>query len=254
MFTATPIAIYQDNYVWVLKSAAEHWIVDPGDAAPVLDYFDKLGVDPCGILITHKHWDHVTGLKSLLKRYDLPVYGPGDTGLAEISRVVVEGDSIAVGAVKAQVWETPGHTRDHVSFYFPEVDALFCGDTLFAGGCGRVFDGSVEQLYHSLQRIAALPASTRIYCTHEYTVANLKFALEVEPDNKALIEQMEQMRALRRQSLPTLPSRLDVELRVNPFLRVREPGVQRSVLKRHLCEPNNPCGIFAALRQWKNHY
>lgn len=254
MFTVTPVPAYQDNYIWVVSSGGEHWIVDPGDSVPVQAYLENVGAVPTGILVTHKHWDHVTGLKSLVESHHLPVFGPAGTDIPEIDRPVTEGDTVILGGLTAQVWRTPGHTCDHVSYYLPEANALFCGDTLFSGGCGRVFDGTIEQLYASLMRIASLPEDTQIYCTHEYTLANLAFAAAVEPNNRALASYREHCQTLRDSGLPTLPTNVARERAINPFLRVHNKDVQDAVCQQADVGQNDPRATFTALRHWKNHY
>ena len=251
-FSAVPVPIYQDNYVWLIQSGEATWVVDPGDHEPVLAALAQHRRSLDGILVTHHHWDHITGIAPLLEHYgNVPVYGPAG---ALISHPVREGNRVLLGKLTAQVWETPGHTRDHVSFYLPQAGALFCGDTLFSAGCGRLFDGTMEQLYASLRRIAALPGATRIYCTHEYTLANLNFALAVEPANADLKRRREEAIALRRSGQPTLPAELAWELRINPFLRTQHSEVRASVKKEADLTENDDFLIFRELRMWKNRY
>lgn len=258
-FRVEPIPIYEDNYVWLLHIGGATWVVDPGDHVPVREALLRQNRQPNGILVTHGHWDHVTGIAPLVQAFagntvPIPVYGSPLCQHPAIDHPVREGDRIELGGLTAEVWETPGHTRDHLSFYIPAIDSLFCGDTLFAAGCGRLFDGPMEQLYHSLKRIATLPRHTKIYCTHEYTLANIEFALAVEPDSVALHQRQQDCRALRDAGQPSLPTNLAAELATNPFLRTRQPSVQRSVKKSTSLTANDDFLIFSELRKWKNRY
>jgi len=253
------VPIYKDNYVWLIFVGDRTWAVDPGDHVPVLTALQEHGRRLDGILVTHGHWDHVTGIGALVDACStsgirLPVYGSPLCRTAPIDCRVAEGDVIDLGGISAQVWETPGHTLDHISFYLTDADRLFCGDTLFAGGCGRLFDGTMEQLYHSLQRIAALPAATKIHCTHEYTLANLEFALTVEPTSVALHQTYAQCVAKRRVGKATLPTDLATELATNPFLRTRETSVREAIKKSTSLQTDDDFLIFSELRMWKNRY
>lgn len=253
-FSVEPIPIYNDNYVWLLIGATT-WIVDPGDHLPVLKALQHHNRQLDGILVTHGHWDHVTGIAPLVEAFPgLPVYGSPLCQHPSLDHPVGEGDRIDLGGLNVEVWETPGHTRDHLSFYLPAIDSLFCGDTLFSAGCGRVFDGSMEQLHHSLQRIATLPHHTKIYCTHEYTLANLEFALAVEPDSAALRQRHKQCLTLRNAGQPTLPTDIATELATNPFLRTEYPSIRRLVTKSTEPTPDEDLLVFTELRKWKNRY
>lgn len=254
MFAVVPLAIYQTNYVWLLQVRGETWVVDPGDAAPIIQHLERQGCAPSGVLITHNHWDHVTGLKQLLQRYPMPVFGPAKAKLEQITHPLAEGDALELGGLEVQVWETPGHTEDHLCYYLSQPGALFCGDTLFAAGCGRLLGGTADQLYDSLQRIGRLPEHTEIYCAHEYTLANIDFALAVEPSNLALHARQRQSQALREAQLPTLPSTVELEHATNPFLRVHLPWVQQAASAYCGRSIEGPRAAFAALRHWKNHY
>lgn len=254
-FRVEPIPIYEDNYVWLLLIGAATWVVDPGNHLPVFEALRRHNRRLDGILVTHGHWDHVTGIAPLVDAFDgLPVVGSALCQHPAIDHPMREGDVIDLSGLSVEVWETPGHTRDHLSFYIPAVESLFCGDTLFAAGCGRVFDGSMEQLYHSLKRIAALPRPTKIYCTHEYTLANLAFALAVEPDSAALHQRQKQCRAQRDAGHPSLPTDLATELATNPFLRTDQPSVRQSVKKAANLMADDDFLIFTELRKWKNRY
>lgn len=259
-----PIRAFKDNYIWLVCSRALEdatqgqprpaVVVDPGAAAPVLAMLQQRHVQLSAILITHHHWDHVGGVAELYARYPVPVYGPPGSDIPCLSHPVHAGQSLtpAAGLPDFEVMAVPGHTRDHIAYYSPGL--LFCGDTLFAGGCGRVFDGTVEQLYASLMKVSALPADTLVYCAHEYTLANLKFALHVEPGNKALQERLETATLLRSHDEPTVPSRLDLEWATNPFLRCHEPGLRASVEHHAGHALASPLEVFAALRAWKNTF
>lgn len=258
-FRVEPIPIYEDNYVWLLLIGDATWIVDPGHHTPVLAALERHQRRPDGILVTHGHWDHVTGIAPLVEFFardgtQVPVYGSPLCHHPSIDHPVREGDQLDLGGLKATVWETPGHTRDHISFYLADGHSIFCGDTLFAAGCGRLFDGSMEQLYHSLKRIATLPTNTKIYCTHEYTLANLEFALAVEPDSTDLHQRQQQCKQLRALGIPTLPTNVAIELATNPFLRTAEPLVQQAVKNSTSLPTTDDFLIFSELRKWKNRY
>lgn len=255
-FSVVPVPIYQDNYVWIILSGEAAWVVDPGDHRPVIAALEDHGRRPTGVLVTHHHWDHITGVEPLINHYggEIPVYGPRNSAIPGVNRAVGEGDRIPFGSHAIEVWETPGHTRDHLSYYLPWARSLFCGDTLFSAGCGRLYDGSMEQLYASLRRIAQLPGDTDIYCTHEYTLANLDFALAVESRNPALLRRRQEALRLRHQQRPTLPTRLAAELQFNPFLRTSTADVCAAVKNAAGLVRNDDFLIFAELRKWKNRH
>ena len=256
MLEIDPIPAFEDNYIWCLHRNGEAWVVDPGDAAPVESFLTAKKLRLGGILITHHHRDHIGGLAQLAREYSLQtIYGPSNPAIAGITHRLGEGDRIELLGLTFAVLEVPGHTLDHIAYYSDSIEPplLFSGDTLFAAGCGRLFEGSAEQMYASLQKLASLPRSTEIYCTHEYTLANLRFALAVEPDNPAVMERATGA-ARRRQALqPTLPSTLQLELETNPFLRAHTPSVRSAVQK--LGDPaSSNVQIFAAIRTWKDHF
>ena len=250
--SVVPVAAFQDNYVWTLRNARHAAVVDPGEARPVLDYLRREKLDLAAILATHHHPDHVGGIAELRAGFDVPVYGPKNEPIATLTRPVAEGDEVRIPelGVTLSVLDIPGHTRAHIAYY--GAGALFCGDTLFACGCGRVFEGTPEQMVRSLDKLAALPDDTKVYCGHEYTLANIGFAKTVEPGNAALAQREERDRRLRAQGKPTLPSRLGDEKATNPFLRVRERAVIESANKYLGTRVADPVRVFAAIREWKN--
>jgi hydroxyacylglutathione hydrolase len=247
-----PLPAFRDNYIWLLRHGATATVVDPGDAAPVLRYLADEGLTLAAILITHHHSDHVGGVDALLAAHPVPVYGPAREDIASITRRVGGGDRVSVAGVEFQVIDVPGHTAGHVAYY--AAPNLFCGDTLFAAGCGRIFDGTPAQLHASLERLAELPGDTQVYCTHEYTLSNLAFAAAVEPNNSAIAERMALCQTLRADERPTVPFRLDGERRSNPFLRTREEEVIRQAEAQAGHALNGPEAVFAALREWKNRF
>jgi hydroxyacylglutathione hydrolase len=251
-----PIPAFADNYIWLLRSGNVGAIVDPGDAAPVIAALERSGISPCAILATHHHGDHVGGNPALLARWQVPVFGPSREKIPGRTQAVSGGDRIVVPGIDAEfdVIDVPGHTAGHVAYFgeFGGSPVLFCGDTLFAGGCGRVFDGTFEQLSGSLRRIAALPPETRVYCAHEYTLANLGFAKWVEPDSSALVDREREARRLRSAGLPTVPSRLALELATNPFLRTGEAGVIAAAEGFAGRALHGHAEVFTALRRWKD--
>lgn len=223
MLEITAIAALSDNYVYLLRDVESGVtaVVDPTEAAPVARELERQGLGLDLILNTHHHADHVGGNAELKRRYGAEVVGPaGDRGrIASMDRGLEDGDVVRVGTAAARVLLVPGHTTAHVAFWFERDAALFCGDTLFSLGCGRLFEGSPEDMWASLSRLAALPGSTRVFCAHEYTEANGRFALTVEPGNEDLLARMREVRGLRARGLSTLPSTVELEKRTNPFLR-----------------------------------
>ena len=252
--SVVPVAAFKDNYVWTLRNASHAAVVDPGEARPVLDYLQREKLSLAAILATHHHPDHVGGIAELRRSFDVPVYGPKNEPIETLTRPVSEGDEVRVPEldVTFSVLDIPGHTRAHIAYY--GAGALFCGDTLFACGCGRVFEGTAEQMMTSLDKLAALPDDTKVYCGHEYTLANIGFAKAVEPGNTALTRREARDRRLRAEGKPTLPSRLGDEKATNPFLRCREPAVIESANKYLGTRVADPVRVFAAIREWKNRF
>ena len=217
-----PIPAFSDNYIWLLVQDGKAWVVDPGDAAPVLQVLHKKNLQLAGILVTHHHADHSGGVIELLQHCPVPVYGPCNSPVSNlISHALQDGDLIRLGEVDFSVIAVPGHTLDHIAFYSASEKALFCGDTLFSAGCGRIFEGTYEQMYQSLSKLAALPDDTKVCCAHEYTLSNLRFAVAIEPSNPDVAGYQNHCEALRKENQPTLPSTVGLEKRINPFLRCK---------------------------------
>ena len=249
-----PVRAFQDNYIWVLRSGGNAAVVDPGDAQPALDYLRAHKLALIAILNTHHHADHVGGNAGLLRHYQVPVYGPYDERIPTVSRRLREGDrfTLAEFGVEFSVFEIPGHTRSHIAFHGGGM--LFCGDTLFACGCGRLFEGTPQQMHVSLAKLAALPDATRVYCGHEYTVANLRFARAAEPSNSEIATWEREAAAQRADDEPTLPSTIAREKAANPFLRCDRPEVIASASKYAGKPLTDPAGVLAAIRDWKNNF
>ena len=251
------VQAFEDNYIWLIPGQSNNRVavVDPGDAEPVLRTLQARGLTPSAILCTHHHGDHVGGIAELVQLYPgLPVYGPGNENIVEVSHPVGDGAHIALPdlGVQLEVLCIPGHTRGHIAYY--GHGWLFCGDTLFSAGCGRLFEGSAAQMHHSLSRLAALPEDTLVYCAHEYTVANLRFAHTVEPDNSAIQRYQQEAESLRQHDKSTIPSTLARELAINPFMRSDQPGVRAAAERRSGQALASPAEVFAAVRLWKDTF
>ncbi|ABP34238.1 hydroxyacylglutathione hydrolase [Polynucleobacter asymbioticus] len=259
-----PIPAFDDNYIWCIHNGKSALVVDPGDAVPVLEYLKQSGLRLTGILITHHHADHTGGILALLDALgkDIPVIGPAGSNIPGRTQIAKADDKIEITSprISLQVYEVPGHTLSHIA-YFANMQAnvvepmLFCGDTLFASGCGRLFEGTPTQMTQSLAKFASLPKNTLVYCTHEYTLSNIRFALAVEPNNVNLISWDEQARALRDQGLPTLPTTVGQELQVNPFMRCDQAEVIAAAkeISNH-ADLSTPAHVLAVIRAWKDRF
>jgi len=252
MLDIVPIPAFRDNYMWTLRDGKSAAVVDPGEAAPIQAFLAKEKLTLVAILATHHHPDHVGGIAELIAETRVPVFGPRGEPIPELTHPVGQGDKADIPALGAcfDVLGIPGHTRAHVAYY--GLGSLFCGDTLFACGCGRVFEGTPEQMLASLMRLAALPDATKVYCGHEYTLANIQFARAVDPGNAELAAREARVRALRDAGKPSLPSTLGEERATNPFLRCAEPAVVDSANKYLGARVADPARVFAAIREWKN--
>ena len=244
-----------DNYIYLLREPESGTVavVDPGDADPVAAELDRRGWPLALIINTHHHGDHIAGNTELKRRFGAHVVGPraDASRIRDLDRGVAEGDTIQIGDQAGMVIETPGHTSGHIAVHFAESRALFCGDALFAMGCGRLFEGTPAQMWESLLKLRALPGETRIYCGHEYTQKNAQFALTMEPDNAALRSRAQQVDRLRAQGSPTIPSLLAEELETNPFLRADMPQLRQAV---GLGEGADPVAVFAEVRAGRNRF
>jgi hydroxyacylglutathione hydrolase len=247
---------FADNLIWMLHDGANALVVDPGAAAPVRNALHERGLRLAAILVTHHHPDHVGGLKELEALCQGPVFGPAHEAMPVAVEKMSQGMAFELLGARVEVLDVPGHTAGHVAYVVTEpghAPWLFCGDTLFSGGCGRLFEGTPAQMQHSLDQLAALPGDMRVCCAHEYTLSNLRFARTVEPRNTALADYETRCKALRAEGAWTLPSTIATERAVNPFLRVREPDVVASAIA-HGAASDGPVDILAALREWKNTF
>lgn len=257
-----PVPALQDNYIWRIGAGPAFVVVDPGQAQPVLDSLQASGGSLAAILVTHHHHDHVDGIPELVARWpSARVIGPADCAAKGVREAVGHGDVVEIpeAGLSLQVVATPGHTQDHLSYFCPQLPehshpALFCGDTLFLAGCGRVFDGTLEQHFDSLGRLSTLPHDTQVYAAHEYTVTNLHFARQAEPDNERIAQRLQDALLLRAQGQSTLPGQLDEELATNPFLRSHLPALARHLPGGALPEGASAFEVFVALRQWRNGF
>ncbi|WP_427773141.1 hydroxyacylglutathione hydrolase [Comamonas thiooxydans] len=251
-----PIPAFSDNYIWMLHDAEHAVVVDPGQAEPVLATLAQRGLKLQGILVTHHHADHVGGVDAIRAATGAPVWGPAYETLPEPVTRVQGGDHVELLGGPWQVIDVPGHTSGHIAFFSTQAQdqpLLFCGDTLFSGGCGRLFEGTAAQMQASLDALAALPGNTLVCCAHEYTISNLRFAQAVEPNNPELAQYLEYCQQLRKNGQPTLPSTLQTELAVNPFMRSRAADVIAAAMHHDpQTRPEEPASVLATLRQWKN--
>jgi hydroxyacylglutathione hydrolase len=252
------VPAFKDNYLWLVHDGRNAAAVDPGDAAPILAALQEHGLALTAILLTHHHADHIGGVPGLLAQFPVPVFGPRHDGIAAVTTPLGEGDRLQVPGLDLalRVLDVPGHTRGHIAYVRDGAEPwVFCGDTLFAGGCGRLFEGTPAQMTESLAKLAGLPDATKVFCAHEYTLSNLRFAMAVEPGNAALRARFAADTATRERGKPTVPSTIGLERATNPFLRYREPGIAATLRESgilHGGEP--PVAVFAALREWKNNF
>lgn len=257
MIKIEPIKAFSDNYIWLVTTNEGLLVVDPGDAAPVESYLKDNNMSLSNILITHHHFDHTGGVKKLSEtNNNLDVYGPTNSIFDGINKELKDGDKINILGIDFSIIEVPGHTLDHIAF-FAENDGnpfLFCGDTLFAGGCGRIFEGTYEQMFESLSKLSELPLNTKVYCGHEYTLSNLSFALKVDKSNNILQVRYTDCIEARNNDIPTIPSTLELEMQTNPFLRHDQKDIQECIMQKNdYLKDRNNMEIFKALREWKDN-
>lgn len=250
MLNIIPIPAFEDNYIWLLHKSRYAVVVDPGDAAPVIATLKALNLTLSAILITHHHSDHIDGVASLLAYRAVPVYAPKYETFHFAHTPLAEGDEITLPEIEQsfRIMWLPGHTLGHIAYVNEKY--LFCGDTLFGAGCGRLFEGTPAQMLQSLQRLKALNSETKVFCTHEYTTKNIAFALTLEPNNPDLRNRQQQVATLRRQQIPSLPSTIALELNTNPFLRCQ----QEAIIKNAQAEKLDELSVFTAIRTLRNHF
>lgn len=255
MLSVTPIPALGDNYIWLLRQDTniDVCVVDPGDAGPVIQVLERENLTLSAVLITHHHQDHTGGLAELIERYSPHVIGPDNPDIAGINQTVREGDEFRVLGRLFEVHEVPGHTLDHIAFFTAGIPPLlFCGDTMFSGGCGRLFEGTPAQMHDSLSRLSVLPDDTMVFAAHEYTLANLRFALAADPHNTDVVKALEDCRRARELDRPTLPSTLGREKRINPFLRCDDRHVREAAASQG--DTSTSEATFATLRAWKDNF
>lgn len=252
MLTIKSIPAFNDNYIWLIHSPDNHCVVvDPGDATPVLAFLEQEQLELDAILITHHHHDHIGGISELKRRYpNIHIVAPSAEPIPGVSQSVDDGDQVEIFGERFMVLGVPGHTAGHVAYVGD--GKLFCGDTLFSAGCGRLFEGTAEQMYDSLQKLSALPDETEVYCAHEYTSSNLAFALVAEQDNPHLQRYREEVSRMRAQGISTIPSTLKQEKLINPFLRCDQLSIKKSVANKAVNDSD--VETFAALRRWKDEF
>jgi len=257
MLKVTPIPAFHDNYLWLFQAEGTRQcgIVDPGDAEPVLRFLADNELELCMIFTTHHHGDHTGGIGKLLQKFDVPVYGPHSPNIPAVTHPLAEGDAVNALGETFRVLEIPGHTLDHIAYFADgNPPLLFCGDTLFAGGCGRVFEGTHRMMHGSLQKLASLPPDTMVYCAHEYTLANLAFAHAVTPDSAPLADRIAREKARRENDIPTVPTTIHAELETNPFLRCSEADIIAAAHGQSGRKVSAPDEVFGIIRSWKDSF
>ena len=247
------IPAFSDNYIWTLIKGNSAAVVDPGDASAVESFLNKNNLNLEAILITHHHFDHTGGISELSSKWKTKVYGPKGGHIKGIDSELSENSNITILDTQFHIFETPGHTLDHIAYYSKDIDSLFCGDTLFSGGCGRVFEGTYSQMYESLKKLSKLPEDTQIFCGHEYTSSNLQFACAVEPNNQFIKEYNEEIIEKTKNGVPSLPSSLKIEHMINPFIRCNEENLIDNINKK-FGEVSSEIEIFSTLRKWKDDF
>ncbi len=257
MFKITAIPALQDNYIWAIHNDSQAVVVDPGATMPVLEFLTERELTLAAILCTHRHHDHIGGIAQLRAVYNAPVYGRRHENNPHISHDLRDGERVNLDAfgLTFDIIAVPGHLDDHIAYFAADTvpEILFCGDVLFGAGCGRNFEGTLAQLHHSLQRLSGLPDTTQVYCAHEYTTSNLRFAIACEPDNPAVQQRIAATEQLRAANLPSVPSTIALEKATNPFLRCGEPGIIHTLLQRGLHDTAE-LAVFTALRSWRNNF
>jgi len=261
MFKVTAIPAFNDNYIWMLESPINTnlvAVVDPGDAQAVIDTLEKSDKTLQAILVTHHHNDHTGGVNELHEKYNIPVYGPENCNFNGITHPLKDLATLNLFNEELQIKAVPGHTLDHISYFLAGNEQtspqVFCGDTLFLAGCGRVFEGSMQQMLTAMHYFKTLPSSTQIYCTHEYSLSNLAFAAAIEPTNIDIQQQINKCKTLRNNQQITLPTTIDIELRTNPFLRCDQQNVIDSATKFAKKQISSELDVFSCIRKWKNNF
>lgn len=256
MVSVLYVSAFDDNYIWFVKPEKTNQviIVDPGDEIPVFKFLKSQKLTPVAIFCTHHHWDHVGGVAEICAQYDVPVYGPAAENISEVTNPVDNGDSIKVPelGLEFKAIGVPGHTRGHIAYYGHDI--LLAGDTLFSGGCGRLFEGTPEDMFRSLSKLAKLPPNTLVYAAHEYTLDNLHFGQAVEPDNNIIHDYITEIRQTIKAGRPSMPSTIGKELEINPFLRTSTPTVIAATTQKSGHPPKSGVETFATLRRWKDGF